>query len=445
MARDPEIVKLIGIKDFDHFINHRQVTDPKADPLLGNALSVLTDGKWKEMRGALSPVFTGSKMRQMFEFVSKCGADMATTLGKKGRQTYDMKQLFTRFTSDVIATSAFGIEVNSFEDMDNDFFKLGQKIINFNSPKVGAKIFGFILVPWLMRLLKVRIFDEEATAYFRTIIGNNFATREANNIVRNDLIQLLMQMKKGKTLQTEEPEATAAAEGFATVQESEIGKKSVTRTWTDDELLAQCFIFFIAGFETASVLLHFVAYELALNADIQQKLFEEVQATSKDLQGHNLTYEALQKMQYMDQVVSEGLRKWPPAVVTDRLCTKDYTLNMDGQRIDIKKGDVIWFPIYAFHHDHKHFPNPEKFDPERFNNENKHTINNAIYMPFGVGPRNCIGSRFALMESKAVLYYLLLNFSLEVDNKTRVPLKIKKGFAGFASESGIHLKFGPRV
>jgi cytochrome P450 family 9 len=440
LLRDPELLKQIGIKDFDHFMDRKPLLNPKSDPLVGNMMSMMSGGKWKDMRAALSPAFTGSKMRQMFEYVSKCGADMGKTLCKDGRKTYDMKDLFTRFTSDVIATAAYGIEVNSFEEPDNAFFTLGKKATKFDT----TKILGFAIAPWFMKMRNIKLFDTKATDYFRKVINDNFEMRETKNIVRNDLIQLLLQLKKGKALMHEEE--TTDAEGFATVQESEIGRKTIVKSWTEDELLAQSFLFFIAGFETASVLLHFVAYELALNADIQQKLVEEILATNNELKCQNLTYEALQKMKYMDMVISEGLRKWPSAIIVDRMCTKDYTLTVDDHTLSIKKDEVLWVPIYAIHNDHKYFPNPEKFDPERFSDERKHEVNHGMYIPFGIGPRNCIGSRFALMESKAVLYYLLLNFSLEVDTaKTRVPMKIAKGLSGFTAENGIHLKFSPRM
>jgi cytochrome P450 family 9 len=189
-----------------------------------------------------------------------------------------------------------------------------------------------------------------------------------------------------------------------------------------------------------------VAYDLALNPDVQQKLFKEIAATNEELGGKNLNYDALQKMKYLDMVISEGLRKWPPAPAIDRFCVKEYKLKLDDRaEFTIEKGKYCWLPIYALQHDPKYWPNPEKFDPERFSDENKHNINAGAYIPFGVGPRNCIGSRFALMESKAVLYYMLLNFSFDATAKTEIPLIFSKTFFAFQAKNGVHLKFSPRV
>lgn len=139
-------------------------------------------------------------------------------------------------------------------------------------------------------------------------------------------------------------------------------------------------------------MLTFAAYELAVNPDVQTRLFEEVRETSESIGGQRLHYDALQKMKYMDQVVTETLRKWPPALLTDRLCNRDYVFD-DGKdmKLLIEKGRVVWIPISAIHRDPTYWPEPEKFDPERFSDENKKNVIPGTFMPFGNGPRNCIG------------------------------------------------------
>ena len=100
-----------------------------------------------------------------------------------------------------------------------------------------------------------------------------------------------------------------------------------------------------------------------------------------------MTYEHVQGMKYMDMVVSETLRKWPAAPVVDRNCTKPFTLEYDDKKIDFEIGRNFYVPIYAIHHDPLYYENPEKFDPERFSDENKDKLANVLYAPFGIGPR----------------------------------------------------------
>ena len=89
----------------------------------------------------------------------------------------------------------------------------------------------------------------------------------------------------------------------------------------------------------------------------------------------------------------ETLRKWPPAVILDRVCTQPYDMKVDGRTYKMDVGDMLWIPVLGIHRDPKYYPDPERFDPERFKETNKAQINPAAFLPFGLGPRNCIGSR----------------------------------------------------
>lgn len=126
------------------------------------------------------------------------------------------------------------------------------------------------------------------------------------------------------------------------------------------------------------------------------------------------------------------------------MCVKEYDLKIDDKVLHFNTNVNFFIPIWCFHRDPQYFPDPEKFDPERFSEENRCKIDSDTYLPFGVGPRNCIGSRFALMELKTIFYYLLLNFSFEVCDKTEIPLKFAKIPFGMKPENGIWLSLKPR-
>lgn len=191
--------------------------------------------------------------------------------------------------------------------------------------------------------------------------------REEKNIVSPDMIQLLME-----------------------------AKKESTEKWTDDELVAQCFVFFFAAFENNSNFICTTVYELLHHPDIQQRLYEEIKKTKESLKGAPLSYDAITNMKYMDMVVSESLRKWTLSAATDRQCAKDYTLHdTDGSILfEFKRGDRVNIPIIGLHWDERYFPDPMKFDPERFSDENKANLVPNTYIPFGMGPRICIGKLY---------------------------------------------------
>lgn len=215
--------------------------------------------------------------------------------------------------------------------------------------------------------------------------------------------------------------------------------------WHDDDLVAQCLAFFLGGFAPVALTLCFASHELALNKDIQEQLYAEIVAVQTQLAGKSLSYEQLQGMKYMDMVVSETLRRWTQSAANNRYVNKPYVLeNVDGHKIQLNVGDAVWFPVQGLHMDAKYFPNPEKFDPDRFSDENKHNIGSSIYIPFGLGPRNCIASRFALMECKSLLYHLVLNFHLSKCVKTQDPLQLKRNSGNVDAENGFWIEVNLR-
>lgn len=443
VVRDPELIKKITIKDFDHFIDHRPIfgngENDSPYVLFGKSLFAMTGQKWRDMRATLSPAFTGSKMRQMFELVIECCEsviDFQMKHSRGDRMSVELNDMFKRFSTDVIASCAFGVNLDSFRDPDNDFYKNGKQMMRFERLSVALRIFANQFFPTLMGKLGIDVIDREQSSYFTALIMNNIHDRNFKGIVRNDMINLLLQARAG--LLKHQQEKDQHVEGFATALESDLGKVNSAFNMTDTEMIAQAFVFFLAGFETVSTTLIYATHDLVVHQDVQQKLYEEILETETILNGKKLNYETMQKMQYMDMVVSESFRVRPAAVMLDRVCARDYVLDDgEGLKFTIDRGTAIWIPTQGIHLDSKYYPNPEKFDPERFSPENRNTIDPLTYLPFGVGPRNCIGSRFALMEIKALLYYLLLNFKIVLNEKTQIPLKLRKGFTITAPEGDV--------
>lgn len=268
---------------------------------------------------------------------------------------------------------------------------MGNEVMN--GPKLMAffKFFLFRTFPKLSKKFKIRLMSDKLTKFFKSLILDTMAERETKNIFRPDMINIIMQVRKGNLNKDVQDEKPVQDEGFATV--TEFSSKSDSKNeWSDDELVAQCLLFFLAGFETSATLLSFLGNELALNPDIQEKLCREIDETVEGMKTEKLSYESLNSLKYLDQVISECLRKWPPAMITDRVCNKEMTVIVDGQTITMKENQKFWIPIYGLHMDPKYFPDPEKFDPERYNEENVGKVVPGSYIPFGIGPRNCIGS-----------------------------------------------------
>ncbi|KAK5641867.1 hypothetical protein RI129_010414 [Pyrocoelia pectoralis] len=391
-VRDLDLIKSITVKDFDHFGDHNNFTVGNVDSFMNKNLVNLKGQTWRDMRATLSPSFTSSKMKTMFLLFSECAQQFVEYFEKKKENVInvEMKDIFTRFTNDAIASTAFGFKCDSLKDQTNEFYTMGKKATNFGGARL-LLMFVIGLFPPLQKVIKLDIFPQSVSTFFRRVIKETIESRENGELVRHDMIHLLLEARKGKVIR-DEPET--ADIDFAAVEESKIHHgKSRKLELTDDDITAQAFIFFFGGFETSATLLSFLSYELAVNPEVQEKLQAEIDETLNECDG-SLIYNALQTMKYMDMVVSETLRKWPPGFQLDRCCVKDYLVEPvkpHEKAFIIQKGDVVLIPTIGIHRDPHHFENPNKFDPERFNDENKTKIKPYSYLPFGSGPRNCIG------------------------------------------------------
>ncbi|XP_011705743.1 PREDICTED: cytochrome P450 9e2-like [Wasmannia auropunctata] len=420
VLRDPELIKAITLKHFDMFMDHRQFIDETQDPFFGKNLVSLRGERWRETRSILSPAFTSSKMKSMFKLMSNYGIDFANYLAQlpSEKRTMEMKDIFARYTNDVIASCAFGVSVDSMRNPKNEFYVYGKEVTVFRS-LLFLKFYIFRTLPWLARILKLKLLREQIANFFRDIIKTTIRTREEKGIVRPDMLQLMME-SRGKD-----------------------GKTDLTI----DDMISQAFIFFFGGFDSTSTLMCFAAHEIAVNQDVQERLQSEIDQVLEENNGQ-APYEAINNMEYLEAVIDEALRMYPVGPVLDRLCVRDFELpsTLPGMKpLTIRKGQGIWIPVYGLHHDPKYFEQPEKFDPERFLGERKkHTLSSGAYLPFGQGPRMCIGNRFALLETKALLFHLLARCELKTCEKTPLPLKIDKGGFNLMPKGGFWLHVEPR-
>ncbi|XP_076646482.1 cytochrome P450 9e2-like [Halictus rubicundus] len=395
VIRDPELITSIAVKHFDHFTDHVAMVNEEMDPLMGKNLFALRGDTWREMRKLLSPAFTSAKMKTMFKLITDCaertGAFVAQE-SKKGR-AWDMQDLFRRYANDVIATCSFGIAVDSLKNPDNDFYKLGRETLNFGT-WVSLKIMFARNFPTISRLLGIKIFGSRPRKFFTKVVAETTRMRDEKGIHRPDMIQLMMDSRDngGKRLSV-------------------------------DEMTNQAFVFFLAGFETTTAMMCLVAQMIATNPEVQSKVLLEVEEAHQKITEGQPTYDVIKEMTYMDAVVDETLRMYPIATFFDRVCVKEFELppaKPGAKPVKVKPGESLWFLPSGLHYDSKYYKDPENFRPERFLNGE---VPQNAYLPFGLGPRICIGNRFAIMETKVLLYHLMKSCVLGPCEKTTVPLR----------------------
>uniref|UniRef100_T1GRR6 Cytochrome P450 n=1 Tax=Megaselia scalaris TaxID=36166 RepID=T1GRR6_MEGSC len=247
MVRSPEVIRLITTKYFDHFTDRRGLFNDAEHSLLGNSLFQLRGKKWKDMRTSLSPAFTGSKLRGMFVLMRDISESTVEHLQCSSANEIELKDFLSRYANDVIATTAFGFQINSNKDPENYFFMTGKEIFNLNT----FKLLFITSFSWLAKVLELDFLSKRQSEYYMKLVLEAMDLRKKQKIFRPDMINMLMEMR-------------------------EIGLEVDQRKWSDTELVAQCFSFFAAAFDTVSSTLSFICHELMENQDCQNKLRNEI-------------------------------------------------------------------------------------------------------------------------------------------------------------------------
>ncbi|KAK9501862.1 hypothetical protein O3M35_012512 [Rhynocoris fuscipes] len=409
IVKDVDLLEKIMIKDFLHFTDRGLEIDEETNPLDVN-LFTMSGTRWRALRIKLAPIFTAGKLRFMYGPMNDCGNNLVSLLETNEDNTdVDIKEVLGRFSMDVIGSCAFGIDARNLEDGDNEFRRMGKKQFQMDF----IQFLKFIMItnfPNLVKRLKIKLNRPDVSKYFCDLIKKTLEHRKNNKIHRNDFIQLMLQLQEKGYVEIQTKDAS---DDYLEIDTSNY--KTETFEISDNMILGQAFAFLVSGFETIAIALTYCLYELAKHPKIMAKVRDEIKQHAKD--DESLTYDAVRDMTYLEQCVKEGQRKYPQVPFLFRICTKEYAL---PNGFIIPKGQTLMVPVKAVHYNPEIYPEPNEFQPERFDPDR--VIPSCAFLPFGNGPRMCIAMRFVMMEMKYALAKLLLNYEFKVSPKTVEPL-----------------------
>ncbi|XP_018378335.1 PREDICTED: cytochrome P450 6j1-like [Trachymyrmex cornetzi] len=402
MVLEPELVKTIVQTNYSSFAKNAIDIDPNLDPLLAHNPFVLTGENWAHNRKRMTYAFSSMRLKMLLESVKQVCTTFENYMNEKlnNNQTeFELKNLFARYTAQVVAAAGFGVDGFCFDDEKKDmsFKKLGQAI--FEPSLRNSIVFAVtFLVPSLNKIFKLGVIPKHVDNFFRTLVTELMEQRRKDGIPRNDFLHLMAELER------------AEGEKF------------------DNEMLTgQAMSFVLDGYETSSSVMSFVGFYLACYPKIQEKLREEVISVLNKYDSE-ITYEGLKEMTYMDQVINETMRLVPAALLMKKRCTEEFELKgSDGVVCRVPPGMTIFIPVQALHKDSQYWENPEEYDPERFNSDRKSNIDRFTFLPFGEGPRICVGMRMAQLQVKAGLAMFVRKCKLELSPKTQMPLKLIPG------------------
>ncbi|KAH6932291.1 hypothetical protein HPB50_004351 [Hyalomma asiaticum] len=362
----------------------------------------LSGDEWKKARTIFTPALTANRLKTIVTKIKPFAGRMTTRVmdAAAKNKPVDLFELANHTSLDVTAALNYSIDIDSQSDKDHPLMKCIEAI--YMAPS-GWRVVMLFLMPTVYKALQPDYPPKSSTDVFKAFVSHLIEERKSKNRQEDDFLQMFMNADYNWENNAEK-----------------ISDKAEVKRMSLDEITAQGIVFFVAGVESVTTALTVTIYYLAVNPDRQERAIAEV---DKALAKGEITYDVLQEMQYIDACLKEGIRLCTPDSVSFRVCTEETTV----AGIHFKPGMCVDIPLAGIHRDAEYFPEPDKFNPERFLTENKDDIKPFTYMPFGAGPRNCVGMRLGLIQAKTILVSLLQHVRFETCPETMIPLKFKPG------------------
>lgn len=387
LVRDPELVKTIFLKEFTNFQTNAVFVDPHLDPVIAKNPFFNSGEAWKISRSRIVNHFSGRKMRILFSIIDHVGEQLVGFVDRKIVENgncveFELKKFFSRYTCEIVANAAFGIEGQNFKDKPDksSFAEVAKQMFEPGYVEIANQFMTFF-IPEIAHALGISFIPKSMDTYFRKTLKLIIEERRHSRTKSQDYLQFVLDYNEDS-------------------QDLEL-------------VMAEAISFFLDVYETSSLTMSYFLYRLANNPEVQENLRAEIRATMKENDG-KLTYETIKNMSYLDKALSESMRLTAVVGVFMKVCTQKTTLRGgDGLSCEVEPGNIIFISASGLHSDEKYWNKPEVYDPERFAAGKGRASDNFTYIPFGAGPRMCVGQRMGLMTVKLAIVKLVNSFSIE--------------------------------
>ena len=362
---DPDLVQQVLVDDSDSFIKAEPMRR-SLEPALGRGILTAEGARWRLQRRVAAPVFRPAHVNTFLPAMIKAARDMrdawaALPEGAPLEITHEMM----RVTFDII------LETMLSGRGDTDVAKAEISIRDFLDSTSWQVTLSALGAPsWTPFPGKAK--SDRGGDYLRKITTERIAERRRTGERRDDLLSLMLDAKDPET----------------------------GEVLSDIEIRDNIITFIGAGHETTALALTWTFFLLARHPAIEQRVLAEIEQVTG---GAQLEAHQVAELTYTRQVIQESMRVYPPVAMVVRQSTRDLTIG----GVAVTPRDNVFVPIYAIHHSDRLWPNPDMFDPDRFAPEQVKARHRWSYLPFGAGPRICIGMQFALLEAAAILGTLL--------------------------------------
>ncbi|UJR20002.1 hypothetical protein I4U23_023136 [Adineta vaga] len=423
VVSDVDFLQEVFIKQFSSFHSRRRPFITRSiKGNRGHLFSAQAD-QWRRQRHVINPTFSAAKLKMMTPLINQCIESFMNKINDTNGEEFNIYALYKRMTMDVICGCAFGIDTDMQNDIDNVYMKKSIACFEIDIEKLFivklSNVMPF-LIPLLTQIFKIGLLVKKT---IRKCISNT--TFENDDIPAVWLIERLEEvLKKRLTSENKRTDLLQLMLDASTQDEikDDTSEELSSKKLHSNEVVLNAFLFMLAGFETTSNALAFATFALATTPDVQNKLQMEIDEIWND-DIDNLDYDIIANMTYMDMFVREVLRMY--GISTQAINREsNASVNIGGHQID--KGCVILPDVYSIHYNADLWgpQDPNVFDPER-HSVKRHPL---AYLSFGMGPRNCVGMRFALMELKMCLVRLLRLYTIQPGDKFKEGMILTEKF-----------------
>ena len=337
----------------------------------------------------------------------------------------------------IIANAGFGIDANAIDGNPQgaQFLKMAKKVSG--SEQTAFDIFKSlitIMLPKFLMKLGPELINKGAVDFFNDIINQTLKMRDTHGTKSSSMVDLFSETMMGEVEKEVEKEVEQELEG-----QTQATSKKFTAEEMDTIMRGNLFALFLAGMELPAIMMSGCIYFLAKNQDVQDRLYDEIKGVNLD---DTLDYNTVMNLSYLDMVVQESLRM---SAIGDGnwKCAKDY--KVPGTNIIIPKGMHITISARGISMDERFFPDPTTFNPENFSKERRekrNTVTNEI--GFSIGPRKCIGNRFAILQFKTGIANMVNRFKILPTPKTPEKYEPEPNSGTFELKGGNWVKFERR-
>ncbi|XP_063913529.1 cytochrome P450 4d2-like [Zophobas morio] len=362
-------------------------------PWVGEGLITADGGpNWKIHRKLITPAFHFKILEQFVDVFEADGDILVEKLSKEsGKKSVDIYPYITRCAFDAICETAMGTKVNVQTNEISSYFESVRQMCRLFVTRSTSVLGRYDL---FFRFTKDHKIQKES---LKILHGY---TKE---VIQNKKKELTNKQKENNAMNNTDELGRKRKKAFLDlILEAKIDNQSLT----DEEIREEVDTFMFAGHDTTATSSTFILYCIANNKEVQEKILEEQREIFGDEKNPKVTYANLQEMKYLENVVKEGLRLYSPVPFIGRVIDKDVEYN--GQIMP--KGLNVAIFLHGMHMNPEYYPNPEKFDPSRFE-----VIGNKLpfaFVPFSAGPRNCIGQKYAMIEIKSIVSKVVRHYEL---------------------------------